>query len=141
MDANGQGKGKCRRDTDGPTQHLTVFTAVSQTMHGTVHQAGGQGKITRYADGWPTRFTFQQPFADVPQVQVTPDLGADPSTPWKQFWLYFLSKEAPAVNSEGFSLGVFGDVGHTVSFRWTAIYIASAGDSEEEKRPGGECTS
>jgi hypothetical protein len=116
---------------DCPTQHLTVPTAVSQITHGTIHQAeGGLGKITRYADGRPTRFTFQQPFTGVPQVQVTPDLGVDPYTAFKQFWLYFLSKEAPAVDSEGFSLGVFCDVGHTVCFRWTAIYISPAGDSE-----------
>ncbi|KAL3485131.1 hypothetical protein BJX62DRAFT_217635 [Aspergillus germanicus] len=67
----------------------------------------------------------------MPQVQVTPDFGADPYTTFKQFWLYFLGKEDPAVDSQGFSLGVFCDVGHTVFFRWTAICIAPAGESEE----------
>jgi hypothetical protein len=126
------GEGMCRRDMDCPTQHPTVPTAVSRITHGTIHQAeGGLGKITRYADGRPTRFTFQQPFTDVPQVQVTPDFGANPYTAFRQFWLYFLSKEDGAVDSEGFSLGDFCDVGFTVFFRWTESYIAPAGDSEE----------
>ncbi|KAL4995217.1 hypothetical protein BDV10DRAFT_188244 [Aspergillus recurvatus] len=93
--------------------------------HGAICRAeGGIGHITRYADGRPTRFSFERRFDRVPHVQITPDLGADPSVGFRNFWIYFLSNSGPAVDTEGFSLGVFTDVGHSVTFRWTAIEIA-----------------
>ncbi|KAL4986501.1 hypothetical protein BDW68DRAFT_178719 [Aspergillus falconensis] len=92
--------------------------------HNAIGQAeGGIGYITRYADGRPTRFSFQRRFNRVPHVQITPDLGADPSVGFRNFWIYFLSNGGPAVDTEGFSLGVVTDVGHSVTFRWTAIEI------------------
>ncbi|KAL4901225.1 hypothetical protein BDW74DRAFT_160517 [Aspergillus multicolor] len=92
--------------------------------HGAIGQAeGGIAHITRYSDGRPTRFSFERRFNRVPHVQITPDLGADPRTGFRNFWIYFLSNGGPVVDREGFSLGVFTDVGHSVSFRWTAIEI------------------
>ncbi|KAL4962732.1 uncharacterized protein BDV14DRAFT_202553 [Aspergillus stella-maris] len=91
---------------------------------GTITRAeGGTGVITRYADGRATRYKFTHRFKTAPHVQVTPDLGSDPSTRFKQFWLYFLSNGGPVVDVEGFSLGVYADVGYSVPFRWTAIEI------------------
>ncbi|KAL2816605.1 hypothetical protein BDW59DRAFT_153191 [Aspergillus cavernicola] len=95
---------------------------VSQADHGSIGQAeGGIGHITRFQDGRPTRFTFQRRFDRVPHVQITPEY--DPSVGFTRFWIYFLSNGGPAVDNEGFSLGVFNDVGHTIAFRWTAIDI------------------
>ncbi|KAL4937714.1 hypothetical protein BDV06DRAFT_226685 [Aspergillus oleicola] len=95
-----------------------------QPTNGTITRAeGGAARITRYADGRATRFKFTHPFKRTPHVQITPDLGNDPSTTFKQFWLYFLSNGGPVVDNEGFSLGVFADAGYSVPFRWTAIEI------------------
>ncbi|THC91513.1 hypothetical protein EYZ11_009021 [Aspergillus tanneri] len=37
--------------------------------------AQGMGRITRYHDGRPTRFTFKKPFDQTPHVQITPDFA------------------------------------------------------------------
>ncbi|KAL4790909.1 hypothetical protein BDV19DRAFT_317580 [Aspergillus venezuelensis] len=95
---------------------------------GTITRAdGGTAVITRFADGRATRYKFTRRFKNVPHVQITPDLGSDPSTTFKQFWLYFLSNGGPVVDTEGFSLGVYAEVGYSVPFRWTAIEIQDRG--------------
>jgi hypothetical protein len=49
---------------------------------------------------------------------------------FRNFWIYFLSNGGPAVDTEGFSLGVLTDVGHSVTFRWTAIEIRGGDDPQ-----------
>ncbi|GAB1207500.1 hypothetical protein APSETT445_006220 [Aspergillus pseudonomiae] len=89
----------------------------------------GTAKITRYQDGRPTRFTFKKPFQKAPHVQFTPDFGDNPAAGFKQSWLYFLGQGKPAVDKEGFTVGCFTDVGHELTFRYTAIEIRTIRDN------------
>lgn len=97
---------------------------VGVSEHGVAgHVEAGLAQVARQWDGAATRYTFQRKFDRIPHVQITPDFGRDPTGAFQQFWLYFLSNGQLTVDREGFSVGVFGDVNQTVSFRWLALEV------------------
>ncbi|KAJ5356241.1 hypothetical protein N7517_010850 [Penicillium concentricum] len=105
---------------------MSAYGQVWDAEHGLQITAieAGTGSVTRYQDGRATRFAFKKPFKHLPHVQITPDFGTDPSRPFKQNWIYLLGQGRPAVDREGFSVGIFGSVGHVTAFRYMAIGIS-----------------
>ncbi|KAL6922503.1 hypothetical protein ACHAPO_011159 [Fusarium lateritium] len=83
----------------------------------------GKGVITRYADGRPTRFTFETKFSSVPHLQITP-IFIDPKVGFKNFWIYHLAPSGDqAVDESGFYLGCFGETGLNIHFEYLATTV------------------
>ncbi|KAE8150658.1 hypothetical protein BDV25DRAFT_154052 [Aspergillus avenaceus] len=88
----------------------------------------GTGSVTRLPNGGATRFTFKTPFKKTPHVQLTSDFGTNTQRRYVPFQLYLLGNGAPAVDKEGFSVGIYSPVGHTETFRYTAMTILEKGN-------------
>lgn len=89
----------------------------------------GKGKITRYANGQPTRFTFKKRFVRTPNVQITPIL-TNRHGPFQSFHLYLLHPSGgPPADEDGFYLGIFGNPGTTIDFEYFATGIYEGEDS------------
>ncbi|KAL3465728.1 hypothetical protein BJX64DRAFT_252323 [Aspergillus heterothallicus] len=55
--------------------------------------------------------------------QNTLDWGQNQCSVFRPHWVYFSSNASPSVDTQGFSVGIFCDVGITVQFMYSAIEI------------------
>ncbi|KAF4237716.1 hypothetical protein CNMCM8980_002375 [Aspergillus fumigatiaffinis] len=94
-------------------------------LHITAIEAG-TGSVTRQQRGGPTRFSFKKPFKHLPHVQLTMDCGENPTAPFKDTFIFLLGDNRPAVDREGFSVGIVAPVGFTATFRYMAIGISES---------------
>ncbi|RGP71224.1 hypothetical protein FLONG3_7174 [Fusarium longipes] len=108
---------------------MSATGTLTSVKHGAIVEVeAGKGKVTRYADGKPTRFEFKRKFNGVPNVQITPSLP-DKNGAFRNFWFYFLPKDAGTnpIDESGFYLGMFGNPGETYEFEYLAVGIYSGG--------------
>ncbi|KAJ6021500.1 hypothetical protein N7540_007004 [Penicillium herquei] len=102
-------------------------------LHLTALEAG-TGSVTRLQNGGATRFTFKKPFKHIPHVQLTMDRGDNTSAPFKNCFIYLLSNGGPAVDHDGFSVGIFAPVGFNTKFRYMATGISESTTTTTPKR-------
>ncbi|KAF4343959.1 hypothetical protein FBEOM_2066 [Fusarium beomiforme] len=108
---------------------MSATGTLTSVKHGAIGEVeAGKGKVTRYADGRPTRFEFKTKFDRVPNVQITP-VFPDKNAGFRNFWFYLLPKDAGTnpVDESGFYLGMFGNPGESYEFEYLAVAIYTAG--------------
>ncbi|KAL4878194.1 hypothetical protein BJY04DRAFT_221343 [Aspergillus karnatakaensis] len=125
---------------------LTTFTDSVTIGQLTDHEHGlhiaaieaGTGHVTRQTPGTTTRFIFKKPFKKAPHVQLT---LCNPAGNHVATEIYLLNDNGPAVDADGFSVGIFSQPGHTAEFRYLAMTIlesskpsTSEGDTTEPKK-------
>jgi hypothetical protein len=87
----------------------------------------GRGQVTRHNPGAITRFTFKKPFKKTPHVQLTLCNATGNHVPTE---IYLLADNGPAVDPEGFNVGIFAQPGHTAEFRYLAMTILESTSGE-----------
>ncbi|KAE8143774.1 hypothetical protein BDV38DRAFT_232050 [Aspergillus pseudotamarii] len=107
----------------GGTANPMSQTNIDVSEHGVARRVeAGRAAVTRRKGGGPTRINFQQRFDRVPHVQITPERFGGTGN-FENFWLYLFNDGPPCVDRDGFEVGSYVGVGHTVVFRWLAVEI------------------